>query len=50
MAKKAVEALCLRPVVNQDDVAAVAKISANFKASNFSLKSVYADAAVHCSK
>lgn len=50
MAKRAVEALCLRPVVNQDDVDAVAQISASFKASNYSLKGVYADAAVHCSK
>ena len=50
MAKRAVEALCLRPVVNQDDVDAVAQISSSFKSSNYNLKNVYADAAVHCSK
>lgn len=50
MATKAVEALCIRPVVNTDDIQAVAEISKSFKQNNFDLKGVYADAAVHCSK
>ncbi len=50
MAKKAVEALCIRPVVNADDILAVSEIAKSFKQNNYDLKGVYADAAIHCSK
>ncbi|MDJ0806410.1 MAG: hypothetical protein QNJ78_06200 [Gammaproteobacteria bacterium] len=47
-AKKVFEAVCLRPPGDAADRAQVTSMTNNFKANNYDLKGVFADAAVYC--
>lgn len=46
--QKAFKAVCLRAPSNTTDTQAVASIKARFKAGNYQMKQVFADAAVYC--
>lgn len=50
MAKKAVEAMCIRKAESQADLDAVDSIAQGFKTGGYNLKNTFADAAVYCSK
>ena len=47
-AKKVFEAVCFRPPGDAADRAQVASMTNNFKANNYRIKGVFADAAVYC--
>jgi hypothetical protein len=46
--QKAFQAMCLRPPGNAADRAQAAKITADFVASNYNMKTAFAESAVYC--